>query len=168
MTTSAVASDDAIFARFSDVLATAGVRAALAYLLHLTDYRFIGIFRFSHGMATAAVHYDRENPATTGIDEVPENTTYCCYVRDSRGAFMTADATGDARLAGHPSRQAVPAYCGVPVLDSAGTLLGSLCFYDLVPRDPGQVDLPLLIRVSSALAYGGHVPPYPARQGPAR
>lgn len=155
-------SSDAIFDRFSDVLGTSGVRAALAFLLHRTDYRFVGIFRFSDGMATAAVHYDRENPAATRIDEVPENTTYCCYVRDSRGAFVTANALLDTRLDGHTSQKAVPAYCGVPVLDSAGTLLGTLCFYDVVPRAPEQVDLPLLIRVASTLAYGNHVPPYPA------
>lgn len=152
---------DTVFAHFSGLLETSGIRPALAYLLHLTDYRFVGIFRFSNGMANAAVHYDRENPDTTGIEAVPENTTYCCYIKDSRGAFVTANAVLDDRLQNHPAQNAVPAYCGVPVLDSAGTLLGTLCFYDVVARDPSEIDLAFLIRVASALAYGNHVPPYP-------
>ena len=40
MTTAALKTDEA-FARFSDTLDAAGLRAALAYLLGLTDYRFI-------------------------------------------------------------------------------------------------------------------------------
>jgi hypothetical protein len=49
----------------------------------------------------------------------------------------------------------------VPLMDSAGTLLGTLCHYDLVPRDPKQVDLELMLNVASFLTLGGHVPPYP-------
>jgi GAF domain-containing protein len=55
----------------------------------------------------------------------------------------------------------VRAYCGVPVMDAEGALLGTLCLYDVVPRDPAQIDLPLMIEAASALAYGDHVPPYP-------
>jgi GAF domain-containing protein len=154
-------SDDAVFAHFSHLLATAGLRPALIYLLGLTTYRFVSIFRFADGMATAAAHYDRDNPAITRTAEVQEATTYCCFVKDSRSAFVTADAACDARLVNHPSRSSVLAYCGIPVMDSAGNLLGSLCFYDVVARDPAQLDLALLMRIASALAYGGHVPPYP-------
>ena len=129
-------SRDEAFARFSATLAASGVRDALAYLLSLTNYRFIGIFRFENGMADAAVHYDRENPQVLRAQAVPDTATYCSYVRDSRGAFMTADAMLDPRTEGHPARQTVAAYCGVPIMDSEGVLLGTLCHYDRVPRDP--------------------------------
>lgn len=150
-----------IFNRFEAVLAETGVRDSLAYLLTLTDYRFIGIFRFLNGMASAAVHFDRENPSVLRAQEVPDTATYCCYVRDSKGAFMTVHAMLDPRTEGHPAREAVPAYCGVPVMDPDGNVLGTLCHYDLVPRDPAQVDLQLMLEVASTLARGGHVPPYP-------
>ena len=149
------------FAEFERILHADGARTALAYLVGLTRYRFIGIFRFSDGKANAAIHYDRENPEIIRIDEVPESATYCCYVRDSRGTFTTVDALADARLADHIARATVRAYCGVPVMDSEGVLLGTLCHYDLVPRDPDALDLPLLLQAASALALGGHVPPYP-------
>ena len=159
--TDSTLSAQAAFARFAEILEREGPRPALAWLLLRSDYRFIGIFRFEGGKATAAVHYDRENPEVLRCAEVPDTATYCCYVRDSRGAFVTANALTDARLDDHPARESVLAYCGVPVMDPEGVLLGTLCHYDLVPRDPEQLDLPLLLQVTSTLARGGHVPPYP-------
>ena len=159
--TSAVHLTKASFDTFSRTLQASGVRAALAYLLGLTDYRFISIFQFENGQANAAVYYDRENPQVLGVDEVPDTATYCCYVRDSGGAFMTANAMQDPRLEHHPARASVSAYCGVPVMDPEGVLIGTLCHYDVVPRDLQQIDMELMVQVASALAYGGHVPPYP-------
>jgi hypothetical protein len=54
-------------------------------VLGLSEYRFIGIFRFKDGKANAALHYDRENPAVTAVTEVSDSATYCCHVRDSKG-----------------------------------------------------------------------------------
>ena len=151
----------ASFKAFQAKLETEGVRQSLAFLLGLTDYRFIGIWRFSNGRANAVVHYDRENPSVMHVEEVPDSATYCCYVRDSKGVFMTAHALLDPRTEGHPAREAVAAYCGVPLMDPEGTLLGTLCYYDLVPRDPEQVDMYLMIEVAAALTQGNHVPAYP-------
>lgn len=151
----------ACFQRFAQILETAGPRDALAYLLSLSDYRFIGIFRFQEGKANAAIHYDRENPGVLNATEVPDTATYCCYVRDGNGVFTTANALTDSRLTQHPARETVLAYCGVPVMDPSGHLLGTLCHYDLVPRDPAQLDMELLLQAAVALEQGDHVPPYP-------
>ncbi len=148
------------FETFSTTLKARGVRESLAYLLRLTDYRFIGIWRFQNGLANAAVHYDRENPTVLHAQEVPDTATYCCYVRNSKGAFMTAHALLDPRTEGHPARDTVFSYCGVPVMNELGEIFGTLCHYDLVPRDPAQVDLELMVQVASTLAHGGYVPPY--------
>lgn len=141
---------------------SSGPREALAYVVGLSDYRFIGIFRFQNGRANAAIHFDRENPDVMAVAEVPDTATYCCYVRDSKGTFMTANAMADPRLTAHPAREAVLAYCGIPILEPDGRLLGTLCHYDVVPRDAGQLDLQLLMQVAGLLVQGGHVPPYPA------
>ncbi len=159
--TTAVQASQAAFDEFSRTLSSSGLRPALAYLLSLTDYRFIAIFRFENGKANAAVYVDRENPEVLGVAEVPEQATYCCFVRDSGGVFMTADSMQDPRVEGHVARAAVRAYCGVPVMDAEGAMMGTLCHYDVVPRDPKQIDLELMVQVASALAYGDHVPPYP-------
>ena len=139
-----------------------GLRSALAWLLSLTDYRFIAIFGFKGGSATALVFFDRENPDVLSTDEVPESATFCTYVRDGKASFSTADALRDPRLIDHAARDVVRAYCGVPILDAEGRVLGTLCHYDLVPRNPAQIDLDLMLQVASKLAYEGLVPPYPA------
>ena len=153
------------FAAFEHTLQAQGARAALAYLVGLTSYRFIGIFRFSGGMANAVIHVDREYPEVLRIDAVPETATYCCYVRDGRGLFTTVDALTDPRLRNHAARAAIRAYCGVPLMSPEGELLGTLCHYDVVPRDADELDLPLLLQAASALVTGHHVPPYPQAAG---
>ena len=152
---------DETFVRFAATLEAAGLRAALTYLLGLTDYRFIAIFRFEGGKANAAVYVDRDNPEVLGVEEVPANATYCCYARDARGVFSTADAMSDPRLTDHVAREVVQSYCGVPVMTPEGEILGTLCHYDVVPRDPDQVDLMLILQVASLLGRSGLVPPYP-------
>ena len=160
-TISAESDTGAHFKQFARVLASSGARDALAYVLGLSDYRFIGIFRFKDGKANAAIHYDRENPSQLQATEVPDTATYCCFVRDSKGVFTTVNALVDPRLDEHPARAEVLAYCGVPVLDPEGHLLGTLCHYDVAPRDASQLDLELLVQVAATLQQGDHVPPYP-------
>lgn len=107
---------DAAFARFAEILARSGARDALAFVLSLSDYRYIGIFRFQDGKANAAIHYDREQPQVLRAQEVPDTATYCCYVRNTRGLFARSCATrpriagagGQRAAAGRP-RAAVPA-----------------------------------------------------------
>lgn len=156
-----VDSTQADFAAFMQILNQEGLRPALASLLLRTDYRFIAIYRFQDGKANAAVHYDREHPDVLAAVEVPASATYCCYARDARGVFTTANALLDGRLKDHVAREAVQAYCGVPLMTPEGEILGTLCHHDVVPRDPAQIDLMLMLQVASALAQGGWVPPYP-------
>lgn len=159
----AMMNTDQAFATFMRTFEASGLRPALAFLLSLTDYRFIAIFRFQDDRATAAVIYDRELPDDLTTEEVPASATYCCYARDARGVFTTVDALQDARLATHVAREAVRSYCGIPVMTPEGEILGTLCHYDIVPRDPARIDLPLLLRVASALAQANAVPAYPAQ-----
>lgn len=45
-------------------------------------------------------------------------------------------------------------------MDPAGHIYGTLCHYDVVPRDPGQIDMELMLLVCSALQQGGKIPAY--------
>lgn len=166
-TSSATASDLSAFAKrsladFTVQLRIDGLRQALATLLRRTDYRFIGIWRFQDGKASATVHYDRENPDQLTVEEVPDTATYCCFVRETGAPFKTPNALVDERIGAHPARATVLSYCGVPVMDRNGAILGTLCHYDVVPRDADQIDIALMLSVASYLGLGGHVPAYPA------
>ena len=75
-------------------------------------------------------------------------------------ASPTSNAMLDARTKDHPQRKVILACFGIPILDAEGVILGTLCHYDVVPRDPEQIDLPLMLSVASALARGSHVRPH--------
>jgi len=150
------------FAKFVVTHRTQGLRAALATLVKMTDYRFIGLWRFQDGKANAVVHYDREDPSKTTTQEVPDTATYCCFVRDTKAPFKTPNALIDERLASHSAREHVTTYCGVPVMDSLGNVLATLCHYDVMPRDPDQVNLELMLMVAAYVANNGNLPPYPS------
>ena len=154
-------STEAAFRKFSDMVGEEGLRPALAYLLGLTDFRYIAIFRRQGDKTTAAAYFDREQPQVVAIDEVPATATFCHLVTESRASFATADSLQDPRLASHPARQQVQAYSGVPVMTPEGDILGTLCHYDEVPRDPSQIDLELMVAVASAIEQRGLVPPCP-------
>lgn len=154
----------AAFNVFASLLTSDGIRTALYSVLRRSDYRFIGIFRFKDGKATSCVHVDRENLGETQAGEVDDTATYCSYVRSEGRPFVTADASTDERTIGHVARDVVLSYCGIPIFQPGGELIGTLCHYDVVPRDPEHLDLELLIQVSSALEQSGLIPAYPDLQ----
>ena len=149
------------FEAFRQAFESQGLRAALAELLAHTEYRFLGLWRFQDGRAAAAIHVDREDPDSLRTAEVPDTATYCSFVREQQRPFATVDAGADARLADHPARDTVRSYCGVPIMTSEGEVLGTLCHYDLVPRDFDQINLELMLMVSSFIARDGRMPGYP-------
>ena len=143
---------DVAFRRFESMFEDYGLRASLAHVLDYTDYRYIGIFKFEDAQVKTVVFYDRENPAVMSSPSMPESATYCCYVRDGKGVFTTADSLLDDRLRAHPAREVYQCYTGVPIMDPEGTLMGTLCHYDVVARDPDQLNLPLMFQIASKLA----------------
>ena len=149
------------FKAFNAILETDGIRPALIYLHSLADYRYLSILRFPDGRARSVVHVDGTDLSIESFDEVPETATYCRFVNAGNRAFATVESRLDDRTEDHPARERLQAYCGIPILTPEGEPIGVLCHYDEAPRDPGQLDLELLLQVSSALAYSGDVPPYP-------
>lgn len=143
------------FRVFRKLLDAHGLRYALYSLLRLTDYRFISVFRLHDGMISSVAHVDREDLSVQETALSPETASYCCYVRTEEGPFTIVDALLDPRVEGHGKQQALRAYCGVPVTSGDGRLLGTLCHYDVVPRDPAQLDAALLAQVADEIVRLG-------------
>lgn len=129
-------------------------------LLEQTNFRFCGIWLFQDDKAKAVIHVDRENLEMESVPEVGATATYCSLMQESGKPFATPNAMADTRLASHVARTAVLSYAGVPVIDVKGDVIGSLCFYDLQPRDANEIDETLMASISRYLALGGLVPPY--------
>lgn len=150
----------AAFAKFVVTQKNEGLREALAGLLTQTAFRFCGIWLFQGDKAKAVIHVDREQPETESVPEVGATATYCSLMRESGKPFATFNAMTDARLASHVARTSVLSYAGVPVIDVNGDVIGSLCFYDIQPRDADEVDEQLMASISRYLSLSGLVPPY--------
>lgn len=71
-------------------------------------------------------------------DIVDRNTSFCAVTNPGTGAWTIPDATADPRTADNPvvvGEPGVRSYAAAPLTTSDGHNLGSLCVYDLQPRE---------------------------------
>ncbi len=55
------------------------------------------------------------------------------YVRQSGESFSVQEALADDRVEGHPKRQSVQCYYGIPLFGTSGQMLGTVCHFDSLP-----------------------------------
>ena len=138
---------------FEQRLKKDGIVGALAFLNDRTRFRFTGLYR----LVPPALHnvslFDRENPtlnvsgAVCALEE-----SYCSIMCASGDPMAIADSRGDARVAQHPSRDAIQSYAGVPVRQPGGRVVGSLCHFDGRPRLLPASELAVLTSVAPLVA----------------
>ena len=131
--------------------------AALRFLNGLGPHRFTAIYQRDGATMRNRYFVDRDNPSLGQSNDIPFAATYCQYALSSREPFRTDDALKDERLSAHPSREAVRAYCGVPLLDAEGRALGTLCHFDYVALPGAEVDLELLLQLATVLWRHGAI-----------
>lgn len=146
-----------VFDRFRSVLLMEGVRSALAYLVGLSDYRYIALQRVEGGAVRHLAYLDRLNPHIADPGPMPAERSYCTFVAHSRQVFRTNDSYADERLHAHPSRGMIRSYCGIPLFDEDGRLIGVMSHWDVMPRSASQLDYLLMLEVAGALVRDGRV-----------
>ena len=118
---------------FRELLQTKGVRPALQFLNSMSAHRFTAIFRFE-GSTLRNLHLiDRENPKIERCPDLPVLDSYCVYVRNTAKPLVIDNSLQDDRVQGHPKRQVVQSYCGIPLIDKDGLLFGTICHFDFAP-----------------------------------
>ena len=140
--------DEALHA-FRTAVRTQGLRAGLAYLLGLTDYRYIGILRFEGGDPEALAHVDREHPMN--VHATPTGLCSGCVHIRTRGGVMTFDELLDAPRAGS-GRSTGRKYHSAPILDAQGAVLATLCLHDVVARHAAPDEARILASAAQFLA----------------
>jgi GAF domain-containing protein len=121
---------------YVDVAAKEGIAAVLVELNRRVPHRYTAVYRLDDGQLLRNVELvDKSNELRPEfLAEVPLETSFCQFVL-RQGRFRTDDSSLDDRLNGHPYKGVMMAYHGVPVVDDGGSLIGTLCHFD-VQRQP--------------------------------
>jgi GAF domain-containing protein len=133
------------------ILRDQDIRAGLIFLNGLTQHRFTALYRFDKETLRNLYFFDRENPAQDSTPDIPVMASYCVFVRSRRAAFSTTDSLQDERVEGHPKRQIVQSYCGVPLRDINGEIFGTICHFDFRPLPISDENIELMEAVAPLL-----------------
>ncbi|MDB5848931.1 MAG: hypothetical protein JWP29_2683, partial [Rhodoferax sp.] len=117
-----------------EALQTGGLPSGLAALNQGVPHRYSGIFRLEGELLLNTHMFDKQGQLRPeGLEKVVLADSFCQVVL--RDGFLLVDHSGrDERLAGSPYQNVVVAYHGVPILDNAGELTGTLCHFDMVEQ----------------------------------
>src|ERR1700694_5916980 len=127
--------------KFKIALKADGLWAAMRWLNDRVPYRFTAIFAFYGDMLRNICLIDKQNQKITKCSDQPITESYCMYIHRSSERFVVEEALLDGRVAVHPKRRSVQCYYGIPLFDSKGKMLGTVCHFDSMP-----------IRVTEAVA----------------
>lgn len=133
------------------MLAHNEVRGVLEVLNSLTNYRFTALYRFDKDTLTNRHFFDRNDPSILITDSIPVEASYCVYVRSSGHPFVVGDSVNDPRVDGHPKQAMLRSYCGVPLVDANGRMIGSVCHFDFDVVAARDADIALLEDVAPLL-----------------
>lgn len=138
---------------FEQRLTNDGILGALAFLNDRTRFRFTGLYRLVPPTLHNVSLFDRENPTLNVSGAVCAlEDSYCSVMCASGDPLTIADSRDDTRVAQHPSRDAIQSYAGVPVRQSGGRVVGSLCHFDGRPRLLPASEVAVLTSVAPLLA----------------
>lgn len=137
--------------RLRSELQKGGLAGGLRFLNDPVGHRYTGVYRLQDMLLKNVELYDKQGEMRPEfLAEVPLGDSFCQFVlRD--GAFRTEHSGEDARLDGHKYQGVLLSYHGVPVLDNAGELFGTLCHFDALQRDLSDEDFDLLQQAARLL-----------------
>ena len=117
-----------------NVLASSGIRPALALLNDRTQYRYTAIYKLS-GDALRAEHvFDRASEYRSWLKAVPLDKSFCQHAIE-QGEFSTSHVSRDPSLVNYrPYVGLVESYYGRLLTHDSGTPYGTFIHFDLEPR----------------------------------
>lgn len=116
-----------------DVLRQRGVAEALRLLNGRVPHRYTGLYQLRDGLLNNQFLIDKQGQVVpAALAAVPLEISFCQFVLRDK-SFRSDNTADDRRLDGNPFQGKVMAYHGVPLIDAAGALYGTLCHFDMQP-----------------------------------
>jgi GAF domain-containing protein len=91
--------------------------------------------------AVSLVDFDRIwLKASVGIHskEIARDISFCTHAIEGEDVFTVSDATRDPRFSKNPMvtrKNGIRFYAGAPLVTSSGSVIGTICILDFVPRE---------------------------------
>jgi hypothetical protein len=123
---------------FKNITENDGLQVAMRWLNARVPYRFTAVFAFDGDMLRNVCFVDKEHPDVTKCIDQPILDSYCTYVHRSGKLFSVERASTDGRVVGHPKRGSYQCYYGVPLFDTGGKILGTVCHFDILPQSVNE------------------------------
>lgn len=133
------------------LIASGNIRAALELLNDESKLRFTALYLLEDTYAVNFMLIDRDDTPSGLPNNIPLDGSYCSLVKAAAAPIVITNASADQRLEGHPSRESMAAYCGVPLLDLNGEVLGTLCQFDPVSTPISDHTVALMTEVATGL-----------------
>jgi hypothetical protein len=107
------------------------------------------VFRTTSAAFTVLHENWQWHPARVGLaeDRLPRDQSICDIAVAQAAPLVIGDTWADGRFDAHPLVRAgsgIRFYAGYPLRAPDGNLIGALCVFDPVPRDPADIDVATL------------------------
>ena len=116
--------------KFRLIVNSKGLTAAMRALNLETSHRYSAVFEFRGEVLHNLCIVDKLNPDVQPVGDQPIGDSYCVYVKRAAGVIAFEDARSDARAEGHPKRDILFSYYGVPLFSYERRVLGTVCHFD--------------------------------------
>ena len=112
---------------FEEILRDQGTYAALKFLNQRVSHRYSAIYRLDKNDLEIVELIDKlDDAASAPLSRVPFSQSFCeIAVRD--GGMKTSNSALDKKLDGLPNQGILLSYVGLPLMQHAGKLYGTLC-----------------------------------------
>jgi hypothetical protein len=131
-----------------NVLASSGIRPALALLNERTEYRYTGIYKLSGDALRAAHVFDRACEYRSWLKAVPLDKSFCQHAIE-QGEFTTGHVSKDQSLVNYrPYVGLVESYYGRLLRRDSGAPYGTFIHFDLEPRSIDAQEVAFLQEVT--------------------
>ncbi|MEO8754023.1 MAG: GAF domain-containing protein [Casimicrobiaceae bacterium] len=125
-----------------------GLPGAVSAINQTVPHRYTGIFLKDGPLLQNVALHDKQDPAPELWAPFPLGQSFCNLIVVSGDPLTVREAHTDPRVdvMQHPAGDKLQAYCGVPLIDSEGEVLGTLCHLDEKKID-ARIDLVAMLQI---------------------
>jgi len=139
-------------AKLEAMLAREGLAGAAKSLNQTVPHRYTAIFLRDGASLRNVALFDKADPTPPLWPPFQLSQSFCSIVVATGKPIELREARTDSRVKvrEHPAAKSWQSYCGVPLIDAEGNILGVLCHFDAKPCE-AAIDLEQMLEMPALL-----------------